>query len=122
MPHDDAMPDLFGESLDDEFEEVGREEISLSDVWPQVQRRDEGARPSETGCLGCSLVGESPVSLRGGTVVCSACPEWRHECEVRHLANMETKDMRVKYLAGIEVGRGKIARQRLIDSLVEWGK
>jgi hypothetical protein len=119
MPHDDAMPDLFGESLDDEFEEVGREEISLSDVWPQVQRRDEGARPSETGCLGCSLVGESPVSLRSGTVVCSACPEWRHECEVRHLANMATKEMRATYLADVETQRGRSARQRLIDSLIE---
>jgi hypothetical protein len=119
MPHDDAMPDLFGESLDDEFEEVGREEISLPDVWAQVQRGDEGKRSAETGCLGCSLVGESSAILHDGTVVCSACPEWRHECEVRHLANMETKDQRATYLAGVETQRGRSARQRLIDSLVE---
>jgi hypothetical protein len=119
MPHDDAMPDLFGESLDREREEIGREEIPLPDVRPQVQRGHEGARPAEIGCLGCSLVGESSATLHDGTVVCSACPEWRHECEVRHLANMATKEMRATYLAGVETQRGRSARQRLIDSLIE---
>jgi hypothetical protein len=107
MPHDDDMPDLFSESLDDELEEVGREEISLPGVWAQVQRGDESKRS------------ESSATLHDGTVVCSACPEWRHECEVRHLANMATKEMRATYLAGVETQRGRSARQRLIDSLIE---
>jgi hypothetical protein len=53
----------------------------------QVDGREEAAGmgdrsevdDSSPGCLGCSLVTDSPVSLRNGTVVCSDCPEYHRE-------------------------------------------
>ena len=130
MPHE--LPDLFPESLDNEQEEVGRSEIPVQDVRAQVERRNESERPAEEGCLGCGLVSESPVTLRNGVTVCTACPDWRHECEVRHLVAMSA-DAQESYLAGVETCRGRTAKVRLMDDLraisasengvsVEWRK
>jgi hypothetical protein len=74
------------------------------------------------GCLGCERIAISAVDLTDGRVVCDQCPDWRHECEVRHVAGMKTKDDRQRYLAGVQDKRGLDARQRIIDGLREMVK
>lgn len=46
----------------------------------------------------------------------------RHECEVRYVAEMGSKDARRRYLAGVQERRGIDARARIIESLREMVK
>jgi hypothetical protein len=71
----------------------------------------------DEGCLGCALVERAPVTLVSGTVVCNECPEWRHECEIRYIVSLPSKEARQKYLRGVEERRGKTAAQRIIADL-----
>jgi hypothetical protein len=62
-------------------------------------------------------------------VVCSDDPlesyseQYRHECEVRMIINMSSKEARREHLNGIEVKRGKAAADRIrTDLLKAWRK
>lgn len=69
------------------------------------------------GCLGCERIAVSAVELMDGRAVCDQCPDWRHECEVRHVASMKSKDERMRYLAGVRQRRGEPAADRIKDGL-----
>lgn len=75
-----------------------------------------------SACLGCSYIETHPVTLRDGTVVCSACPAWREECEVRAVAGMLTDYDRKQYLQRIRENRGEEAASRLRSRVWEWLK
>lgn len=92
-------------SVDDRSEEAGTEE------------RETRAAIHGDGCLGCLLIDYSNVTLSTGTVVCSSCPDYRHECEVRYVAAMETREHRRRYLSGVREYRGDQATERIIDGL-----
>ena len=72
-------------------------------------------------CLGCRLIETAPVTLIGGTVVCSSCPAWRVETEARMVAGMPTLEARRGYLADVEQKRGKVSADELREVIkVEW--
>lgn len=77
--------------------DIARE--GLTDIGP-VARRKHGA--------------ESGVSPRNLDTRSEA---WRHECEVRLVANMPGKDYRMHYLAGVRKHRGNEAVNRIKDDL-----
>lgn len=47
----------------------------------------------------------------------TASEQYRHECEVRHVAAMPSRDERKHYLAGVRRHRGNDAAQRIKDDL-----
>lgn len=66
---------------------------------------------------------EPKASARCECAACSPTPArtyteiHRHDCEVRYVAGMKTKDDRRRYLAGVRDKRGNDARERIIDGL-----
>ena len=69
-----------------------------------------------SACLGCQIL-ELPdcpvVTLADGSVVCSSCPAWRFECEVRHVRDLDSDLDRKAYLAGVAEARGTEAAAEL---------
>jgi hypothetical protein len=72
----------------------------------------------------CSKTDAPRVTLVDGTVACTWCPAWRHECEARHILNLPTLHQRQDYLygtmnqfqrmaGGIRQRRGEAAVERL---------
>lgn len=55
-------------------------------------------------CLGCQYIETDPVTLHNGTVVCSSCEAWRHECEARWVLQMRDVRARREYLRKVEQG------------------
>ena len=53
------------------------------------------------------------ATLIDGTVVPRDSDEFRHECEARAVLALPTLEQRRQWLADIEAGRGKPARERL---------
>lgn len=53
------------------------------------------------------------VTLADGREVPSDSPEWKDECEARHILNMATKAARIELLDQIEKRRGPEARRSL---------
>ena len=53
------------------------------------------------------------VKLADGREVPSDSPEWRGECEARHILNLPTKSARIELLDQIEKRRGPDARREL---------
>lgn len=70
-------------------------------------------------CLGCSYIETHSVTLRNGTTVCTSCPAWREECEVRAVANMLTDADRKSFLSKVSDLRGKEAAQELRAKVLE---
>lgn len=61
-------------------------------------------------CLGCQRCETGPmVTLISGQQVCNYCPDWRVECEARHVASMETLRERREYLQHVHQKRGSEA-------------
>lgn len=60
----------------------------------------------------CSWVAPM-VTLADGRQVPSDSPEWKDECEARHILNLPTKAARIELLNGIEKRRGPDARREL---------
>ena len=58
------------------------------------------------------------VTLVDGTVVDSASPAWRNECEARYLLDRMQLAARRTYLAAIKVRRGDAAYAMLADTVV----
>lgn len=72
-------------------------------------------------CLGCNNIEVKPVTLVDGTVVCNTCEAWRHECEARMIAGMETLQQRREYLDIVERRRGKPAADALrVTMMLIW--
>ena len=71
-------------------------------------------------CLGCSYIETHSVTLRNGTTVCTSCPAWREECEVRAVANMLTDADRKAFLLKVADRRGTEAAQELRAKVWEW--
>ena len=47
--------------------------------------------------------------------------QWRHECEVRFVIKLSTREIRATYLNGVEQKRGKPAADKLrMDVLAQW--
>lgn len=53
------------------------------------------------------------VTLADGREVPSDSPEWKDECEARHILNIPTKAARIELLDQIEKRRGPDARRAL---------
>lgn len=70
------------------------------------------------GCLGCERIAVAPMTLRNGTVVCNYCPAWLHECEVRDIANLGSKELQAIRLRKIAEKRGRPAAEALRDEVV----
>jgi len=64
-------------------------------------------------CLGCNNIETHPVTLVTGTVVCSSCEAWRHECQAKAIAALPTLAERRAHLDGIQARHGLPARQAL---------
>lgn len=60
----------------------------------------------------CDRSTVNPVRLLDGSVVCSSCPAWREDCEVRSIVAMEPVK-RHNWLADIESRRGAVAMASL---------
>lgn len=71
---------------------------------------------SVTGCLGCTRCEAGPVAtLIDGRTVCTWCPDWRAECEARHILAMPSIHDRRAYLADIKTRRGQASHDELAD-------
>ena len=68
-------------------------------------------------CLGCNLIETAPVTLRTGTVVCSSCEAWRHECEARDTM-LRSRGEIEKYFDLVEQKRGADARHKLRQEMI----
>jgi len=68
-------------------------------------------------CLGCNLIETAPVTLRTGTVVCSSCEAWRHECEARDTMLRSRPEIE-HYFDLVEQKRGPDARQALRNEMI----
>jgi transcription elongation factor Elf1 len=68
-------------------------------------------------CLGCNLIETAPVTLRTGTVVCSSCEAWRHECEARDTMLRSRPEIE-HYFDLVEKARGLDARQALRNEMI----
>lgn len=66
-------------------------------------------------CLGCNMIETSPATLISGTVVCTSCEDWRHECEARFVLDMPTVVRRREYLQKVEKTRGFQSANELRD-------
>ena len=64
-------------------------------------------------CLGCNNIEVKPVQLVDGRTVCNTCPDWRHECEARAIADLPTLSDRRAWLETIEHKRGKASADGL---------
>lgn len=66
------------------------------------------------GCLGCEGISERPVGLIDGRVVCNECPDWRMECEARHILRVSKSNKKVRDAldARRDVGRKDVGRLR----------
>lgn len=59
--------------------------------------------------------GDRQVKLIDGREVSNYSPEWRAECEARHVLTMPSIQARREYLAAIRKKRGDAAGQQLED-------
>jgi hypothetical protein len=59
--------------------------------------------------------GDRQVALIDGSVVSNYSPEWRIECEARHVLAMPSIERRREYLAAIRKRRGDVAGKQLED-------
>jgi hypothetical protein len=57
----------------------------------------------------CSKPDAARVNLVDGTVACTWCPAWKHECEARHVLNLPTLAHRQAYLYGMPNEFGRMA-------------
>ena len=64
-------------------------------------------------CAGCNNIETHPVRLVDGTIVCSTCEAWRHECEARAILRLPSLNERRAWLDALEKKRGKEARDAL---------
>ena len=68
-------------------------------------------------CLGCNLIETAPVTLRTGTVVCSSCEAWRHECEARDTLRRPLPEIE-HYFELVEKARGAEAKHHLRNEMI----
>jgi len=69
-------------------------------------------------CAGCNLLGTATSpddfkTLQNGTVVCTACPAWRLECECRAIVAMPDLERKAHYI-GVARARGDAAAKQLV--------
>lgn len=65
---------------------------------------------------GCRCERPKTAEIPTGELVCTWCPEWRHHCEVRHVANIATPAGRNSYIEGVTARRGAKAGKALAEA------
>lgn len=66
-------------------------------------------------CLGCEKCETGTVvELLDGRVVCNECPDWRLECEARHILRVSKSDKKVRDALSErrDIGRKDVGRLR----------